>query len=147
MTTQSGGPDRKPAGWKTGGIIVAINLVFVFACAYIVARVIWESRSLHSLDAGAVLSVALLLTEAFVVFQSLAYALDFSSALRATEPPAADIGDWNAAPKVAILMPARHEPYAVLENTLLCLRNLDYPNKEIGRQSATNFRHVRRPSG
>lgn len=131
MTPHAGKPDVKPGNWRTAGIVVIVNLVFVFACAYIAARIVWESRSLETFSAGTVLAIALLLTEAFVVFQSMAYALDFSSALGAKEPLRADMGDWSGAPKVAVLMPARHEPYGVLENTLLCLKNLDYPNKEI----------------
>ncbi|MBW8001880.1 MAG: glycosyltransferase [Planctomycetes bacterium] len=34
-------------------------------------------------------------------------------------------------PSVAILIPARHEPSEVMENTILCCYNLSYPSKTI----------------
>lgn len=114
---------------RVGLLLTAVVLVSVFACAYIAIRIVMQSQRWDSWNIGNVVSVALLLTEAFIVFHSLSYAINFVSALKAKDPPRAAITDWSAAPTVAVLVPARHEPYEVLERTFLCLKNLDYPNK------------------
>ncbi len=114
-----------------GVVMILVCLTIVLACAYIATRMILQSNLLTGFNASTIISSALLMTEAFVVFQSCSYALNFISALKAKEPPKAEILDWENAPKVAILVPARHEPYEILEHTFLCLKNLDYPNKVI----------------
>ncbi len=116
---------------RVGMIMIFVVLAMVFACCYVAFRIILQSQTWTTITAGSGVSIMLLRTEAFVVFHSLSYALNFVSALRAPEPPRAKITDWTAAPSVAILVPARHEPYDVLERTFLCLKNLDYPNKII----------------
>ncbi|MCC8181003.1 MAG: glycosyltransferase [Planctomycetes bacterium] len=116
---------------RVGIIFVMVVLSLVLACAYVASRIVMQSMVWTSWSAGNVVSVLLLCTEAFVVFHSLSYALNFVSALKAKDPPRAEITDWNSAPSVAILVPARHEPYDVLERTFLCLKNIDYPNKVI----------------
>ncbi len=116
---------------RVGIILVIVNIAFVLACAYIATRIVLQSQALIGWNIGSIVAMMLLCTEAFVVFQSLSYAVNFVSALRAPEPPRAKIEDWSQAPSVAILVPARHEPYEVLQQTMLCLKNLDYPNKII----------------
>lgn len=115
-----------------GIVLILLNLTVIFAAAYIALRI--YTQSFHDPGTplmGKIVGMALLCTEAFVVFHSLAYAQNFITALRAPEPPRAVITDWTKAPTVAILVPARHEPYDVLERTFLCLKNIDYPNKVI----------------
>ncbi len=116
---------------RIGIIMVIIALTVVFACAYIALRILLQTQASDVPIAGKIISIALLMTEAFVVFQSISYAINFISALKAPEPARAEITDWSMAPSVAILVPARHEPYEVLERTFLCLKNIDYPNKVI----------------
>lgn len=116
---------------RIGVILVIVNLAIIFACAYVALRILFQSQAFTGFNASTIVSACLLMTEIFVVFQSISYAINFVSALRAKEPPRAEITDWDKAPSVAILVPARHEPYEVLEHTFLCLRNLDYPNKVI----------------
>ncbi len=116
---------------RVGIILILVNLTFIFACAYVAVRIYMQSQMAEGLLISRIVSTALLMTEAFVVFHSISYAINFISALRAPEPARADIRDWTKAPSVAILVPARHEPYEVLERTFLCLKNLDYPNKII----------------
>ncbi len=116
---------------RVGLVLILVNLTFVFACAYIATRIYLQSQAGDVPLAGKIIAIALLCTEAFVVFHSISYAINFLSALRAQEPARVEISDWSKAPTVAVLVPARHEPYEVLERTFLCLKNLDYPNKVI----------------
>lgn len=122
---------RMKSQGKVGLVMIFVSLAMIFASAYIALRIVLQSNLLTGFNPSTIMSSALLLTEAFVVFQSISYAINFISALRAKEPPRAEIDDWEKAPRVAILVPARHEPYEILEHTFLCLKNLDYPNKVI----------------
>ncbi|MBS3761894.1 MAG: glycosyltransferase [Planctomycetes bacterium] len=78
-----------------------------------------------------VLAALLLLAESFVVFQAVAYALNVSQTVDREAIPRKDFSNWDEAPPVAILLPARHEPYDVLDKTLTAISNIDYPNKTI----------------
>ena len=126
----------RPRGQRTMAMILIMFAVLVVAaCAYVACRTFFQVISLQWTDwylaGSSIIAILLLLTEAFVMFQSLVYARNFYSALNAKALPRVVVEDWAAAPTVAILMPARHEPYDVLERTLLCLKNIDYPNKTI----------------
>jgi cellulose synthase (UDP-forming) len=115
---------------QAGLLLAAVNLTVVAACVYLITRAIFVAQNLN--DAfSLVMALALLAGEAFVMFHSVAYCVDFVYACNKKPLPVVEIRDWEMAPGVAILMPARHEPYQVLEQTLFCLRNIDYPNKTI----------------
>ena len=111
-------------------IAAALNLAVVLPCVYLIARVFLLTEAPYD-SWSLLLGVLLLASEGFVVFHSIAYALDVASSLGRKEPPKQGIADWNQAPSVAILVPARHEPREVLDATFTCLTNLDYPNKTI----------------
>lgn len=113
-----------------GGLLIAlVNVLVIAACVYLITRALFLSQAFRE-PFGAVMSVVLLLSEAFVMFHSVAYCIDFVYACRRVAPLVVPV-DWENPPGVSILLPARHEPYGVLEQTLICLQNLDYANKTI----------------
>lgn len=113
-----------------GGMLTAlVNVLVVTACIYLITRAIFLSQAFAE-PLGVIMSVALLLGEGFIMFHSIAYCVDYVSACRKSDPQIAPV-NWDSPPEVAILLPARHEPYHVLEQTLICLQNLDYRNKTI----------------
>ncbi len=79
-----------------------------------------------------VLALLFFSAEIFVMIQTIGF---FSTLLRVhRSAPLPMPPDWVSpadAPGVAILIPARHEPKEVLENTVISCYNLDYPNKAI----------------
>jgi len=110
--------------------LALVNLLIVSASTYLVVRAVLMAMGGQPL-VSTLLGALLLLAEGFLVFQSVAYALDVAGPLRSPPVEAELATDWNDAPAVAVLMPARHEPREVIEDTLTCLENLDYPNKTI----------------
>ncbi len=123
-------PSETTMGTDRGGLlVVVVNVMVVAACVYLITRGLYLAQGFGD-PMSAVMTVALLTGEAFVMFHSIAYCVDFVYATRSTVPPTA-IVDWAHPPSVAVLMPARHEPYAVLEQTLICLQNLDYADKTL----------------
>lgn len=124
------GTGRPEKGRKPGLLAPMANLLLVSACAYLIARAVFVTRGEYGL-AGSVLVVLLLISEVFVMFHAITYVVDFVSSFSKKEPLRQEISDWQEAPSVAVLMPARHEPRQVLDYTLTCLENLDYPNKTI----------------
>jgi cellulose synthase (UDP-forming) len=65
------------------------------------------------------------------MFHCFAFFVNVFGTYFAKPLPKAEITDWSKAPEVAILIPARHEERDVLDTTLTCMDNLDYPNKSI----------------
>jgi cellulose synthase (UDP-forming) len=122
-------PEPRRGGAAGLLLVVALYLLVLSACTYMFMRSFFVQELRGDLQTAAL--VGLFLAEAFVVFQSVAYAINCLYSYRNPPPPRAQIGDWTKAPRVAVLMPARHEPYEVLDRTLTCLSNLDYPNKAV----------------
>lgn len=114
---------------RGGVLLVAANVLVVTACVYLIMRGLFMAEAFTD-PASIVMSLALLLGEAFVMFHSVAYCVDYVYSTRKKPPPTVPV-NGDDPPGVAILLPARHEPYAVLEQTLICLQNLDYKNKTI----------------
>lgn len=114
-----------------GGTVLgfSIYLMVLSACSYLFLRSFFVQDLRWDLNSGAL--IAMFLAEAFVIFQSIAYGINILYSFRNPAPRRAAIADWAKAPAVAVLMPARHEPTEVLNRTLACLKNLDYPNKTI----------------
>jgi cellulose synthase (UDP-forming) len=132
MVSESGLQDSESSPPRSLGhalLVLAICVMIATAVSYLGFRLFfvqhlkWELPSLFL--------IALFLAEVFVVFHSIAYGLNCLRTFRSTPPRRAAIADWSRAPRVAVLMPARHEPFAVLDRTLRCLKNLDYPNKTV----------------
>ena len=76
-----------------------------------------------------VFSIVFLLSELFIMFHAFGFFSNLVSESRKHEPsPQAEPGQDAS---VAILIPARHEPKQVVENTLLTCMGLAYPNKRV----------------
>jgi len=105
-----------------------ITILFVFVIFYLLSRVVFTYYAKYGATSKTI-SILFFLAEAFVMFHTIGY---FYSVYRLnrvvqdkTYPP------FSGFPKVAILIPARHEPREVLENTLRSARNIGYPEKTI----------------
>jgi cellulose synthase (UDP-forming) len=122
--------NNKLTSAKDGIISVFINLMVISACVYLITRAVFIRAGAEDIF-GLFMSFALIAGEAFIMFHAIAYSIDYIYATKKKEPPRKEIEDWDNAPSVAILMPARHEPYGVLEQTLICLQKINYPNKTI----------------
>lgn len=116
-------------GVGRGLLVLATSAMIATGLAYLGGRLAFVHHL--RLDLPSACMVALFLAEVFVVFQSIAYGVNCLRAFRASPPPRAALGEGAQAPRVAVLMPARHEPFDVLDRTLRCLKNLDYPNKKV----------------
>lgn len=120
-----------PGGRKIGILLVAlVNLVIVSGCVYVVVRGALLAGNLGWTING-VLTVGLLAGEAFVMYQSVAFYINLVGSRKMPAAPRADLGEREELPAVAVLVPARHEPFDVLERTLTCVYNLHYPNKKV----------------
>ena len=115
---------------KKPGIIQGI-LVFLFVSIifYFLARTIFVLSAQYG-RLEKTLAFLFLIAEIFVMFQAFGY---FSTIYKLSrkkwiEP---NIGTLKNFPSVAVLTPSRHEPKNVLENTVMSLYNLDYPNKTV----------------
>ena len=104
-------------------------LLFVFLAVYFVVRSIFVIYA-HYDPLEKVLAVIFLLCEVFVLVQAVGY---FSTVYRCRQDLCRlpEVPVLKEFPSVAVLVPARHEPTAVLEDTLVCLYNLRYPRKNL----------------
>jgi cellulose synthase (UDP-forming) len=114
---------------KPGLLQGLLVFLFISICFYFLCRTIFIIFAPY----GALektLATLFLLAETFVMFQAFGY---FTNIYRINRQKAValNLAALKDFPSVAILSPARHEPKALLENTLACLYNLDYPNKHI----------------
>lgn len=114
----------RPPG-LTEGLIVLLVIVGIL---YMLARTIFIFYADYpALDK--ILAVCFLIAEAFVLFHGVGFFVSVYRMNRHKTTTAVDTVPSGTAPSVAILVPARHEPREVLENTFTCLHNLDYPGK------------------
>ena len=98
---------------------------------YIALRIyVYYSNSFNAINA--VLGLILLLAESQSIIQSLGFLgrLINLKKTKANYYHRAKI-DINNLPGVTILVPGRNEPLAILESTFICLKSLNYNNKEI----------------
>lgn len=119
-------PPRDPVGFW----LSLANVMVVAGCVYIVLRAALAVGRI-GFDFSGVMMVLLFFSELFIMIHAIGYCINFAYSQRKKAAPRMDITDWDNAPSVAVLMPARHEPYELLERTLMCLQDLDYPNKTI----------------
>lgn len=125
-------PDKKPLM-----LILTIPLAFfaiVAAMAYLVIRAVlvyWASYK----GADWMLAVLLIAAEIFILLHGIGYIINIIRTdwrlkliVKQTERK---VLDREALPPVAILVPARHEPREVLEQTFVTINNIDYANKKI----------------
>lgn len=111
----------------TVGLIVAL---FLFLAFYLFARSVFLFYASSYRVMEKILAVFFLTAEAFVMFHAVGYFLAVSRISRKPREkiiPAA-LRDY---PAVAVLVPARHEPKEVLEDTMVCINSLGYPNKQL----------------
>ena len=119
------------AAQRAGLLVVIVNLAVVAASLYLISRSLLVLEGITDIW-SCLMTMALLFGEAFVMLHSISYSIDYVAACQnRPPPPREEIEDWVKAPQVAILIPARHEPWEVLEHTLICIQNLDYPNKTV----------------
>jgi cellulose synthase (UDP-forming) len=112
----------------------AIICYFIITVCYILARTIALQYADYS-GVDKFCSIVLLVAEFYIAIHSIGYLINVISSFRAS-------GRRNLMeeishqivfpePSVAVLIPARHEPQEVLENTLLTIKNMLYKNKTI----------------
>jgi len=102
----------------------------ILASDYLIARVIFLSMA-DLTPVNLIAAILLLLAELFMALHGVEYLFSVIRFMPDSSPPKADMGDWTNAPEVVLMVPARHEPYDVLNTTLSFLENIDYPNKQI----------------
>lgn len=111
-------------------------LVLISMCAsvfYVAGRtILWLQAPVSVFDKG--IALFLLLAEAFIVTHAFGYFLNIFHVLKGRKRAVAALDDppiLTTSPIVSIVVPSYNEPISVLSNTLTCLRNLTYPNKQI----------------
>lgn len=105
-----------------------VLLLFALLGIYLTLRLYYLAASPYPFGMR-LFGIVFLVAEFFVLFHGFGY---FTNVLvrQYTSPPAVPT-PLEKEPRVAILIPARHEPRAVLASTILACRNLGYRNKKI----------------
>lgn len=105
-------------------------LLFILAAAYFVVRAVFSLYAEYTALEKA-LAYMLFFAEFFVIFHGAGFLYNIYNLRRAEKketPPLKPLKDY---PPVAVLVPARHEPREVLDETFNCLYALDYPAKKL----------------
>jgi len=123
--TGSTGKKRTTLLWLTAGVML-VTFLYLSVRTFIVF-----SAGYSPLDRF--FSVLLLLAEAFVLLHGMAYFTNVLRVLRNPPPPIKPYEEieLSGIPPVAIVVAAYKEPLEVVEQNLICFRNLTYPNKHI----------------
>ena len=116
---------------KKNLLLLVVDATLVIILVFIAVRTV-----LHLLTAyhwaERILALALLASELFILTHAVAYFLNVRRCLhRETSPPPPPVPDPSSYPTVAIVVSSYREPLQVVENNLICFRNLTYPNKQI----------------
>ena len=109
-------------------IRVQVVAVLVAIAVYGAARIIFVAQA-HLEPFERLFSVLFLAAELFVIVHAIGFFLDIMTDIRHHDEPAAAAPGEDAS--VAILIPARHEPRRVVEETLMTCLNLAYDNKQV----------------
>ena len=114
---------------NTSFIQALVVLLLVSVTAYMVLRAVFVARAEYKLIEK-VLGVLFFVSELYVVIHAFGF---FFGIYRLTTKEKVEpaIVELDSYPTVAILIPARHEPADVLENTIISCYNLSYPAKTI----------------
>lgn len=114
---------------KSGLIQISIILLLICATVYMLLRTVLVAMADCSFIEK-VFGVLFFMAEFFVVIHAFGFFFGIYrlNAKKLSEPKQVELKEF---PEVAILIPARHEPAAVLENTVLSCYNLAYPCKKI----------------
>lgn len=114
---------------RSGLIYGLLVFLFISITVYFSARSVFIIYARYQ-PVEKALAVLFLISEIFVMFQAFGY---FGNVFRLSRGSAA-LPEQEALkkhPPVAVLVASRHEPKKILENTLVCLYNLKYPEKTI----------------
>jgi len=115
---------------KKSNLIQALIVVLLISViVYIVLRTVFTAYAEYG-PMEKILALVLLFSEGYVMFHSLSYFIGVLKISRAKnlDPPRTKL---NQFPPVDILIPARHEPKDILEDTIVACYNLSYPAKTI----------------
>jgi cellulose synthase (UDP-forming) len=108
----------------------ALLFVFIFASAYFVLRVVFLRHGQYA-PFERLLAYMLLFAELFIIFHGAGFLYNIYRIAKISGREAPGAPEPETYPLVAVLVPARHEPAEVLENTFNCMYNLDYPAKRL----------------
>lgn len=109
----------------TGAMFAVFAYLIVRTSLFFLADYHWYEK---------VLALILLLAEMFTMLHALGYFLNIRHVLRREGKPFIspdNVPELKSHPSVAIVVSSYHEPLEVIEDTLICFRNLTYPNKHI----------------
>ena len=121
---------------QSSRVLEALGILAILAATtYLIVRGVLLERAKYSVVDG-VFAVLILLAEGFILFHGIGYAIAIlwskkkarSLSALSKEVPRLEA---EAQPPVAILVPARHEPRAVLEQTFITIDNMEYKNKRV----------------
>lgn len=128
--------ERRKRGGLRKSQFLAVSLVIataVVSTVYLIVRtalffltdLVWYER---------LLSLALLFCEFFVLMHGFGYFRNVLNAFRNPQrpPPEGEVlEEMESYPPVAVIVSSYREPIEIVENTLICFRNLTYPNKHV----------------
>ena len=113
---------------KVSLLVAQIVVLLVSLVVYVLARTCFLFQIRFTLFEE-IFAILFLLAETFLLVHSFAFFLDIVSENRPHNPPSQQKPGRDVS--VAILIPARHEPKEVVENTLLTCLNMVYENKTV----------------
>lgn len=136
IANSRGAERRQHANRKQRATALALTLVIatmVLSTIYLIVRtvlfiltdLVWYEK---------LLSVALLFCEFFILMHGFGYFRNVINSIRA--PQRATDDDWilpvlDSYPPIAVIVSSYREPIEIVENTLICFRNMTYPNKHL----------------
>ncbi|MEI8032261.1 MAG: glycosyltransferase [Chlorobiaceae bacterium] len=109
-------------------ILSQVVVLLIFIVGYATMRIFFLTQ-VHFEPFERIFSTLFLAAELFVLFHAVGFFLNIISENRRHEEP--NRKEPGEGASVAILIPARHEPKAVIESTLLTCLNLEYPRKQV----------------
>jgi len=109
-------------------VVALILVLFVILANYVIIRAFFLVVTPFPL-AEKLFGLLFFGAEGFVLLHGFGYFSNMLSNYRRFRPPA--VKAYEEEPSVAVLVPARHEPYDVLYSTMLSCVNLSYGNKRV----------------
>jgi len=121
---------------QSGTVLETLGILAILtAMTYLIVRGVLLERAHYSVADG-IFAVLILLAEAFILFHGIGYATAMLWSKKKAQSMSAIVHSTylvneQEQPFVAILVPARHEPRAVLEKTFVTIGNIEYKNRRI----------------
>jgi len=113
----------------TLGMTIALGVVSAVLFVYVVVHLTLFAAGYTPIER--VSSALLLLSQTYVLMQSLGYYVQTVQTLRATNVARTTRLALNHMPQVAIYLATYNEPEDVIEDTVVAISLLDYPNKDL----------------